>query len=192
MPSWVLVLITILSGILGGVAGAVLLEACWKPWQVRRRVATLLRAEVRSNLIMLEDRLPNLETPDVVMSQDLLLPQVALDAVIGDVGTLPGAVSERVINLYHSYAKVLRAHSLQAEAFRAYAAAGSGRVHEAADEFKVRSMVLRHLMTRAIAGSRTLADALDRVSSVQGLPWSLRARREQGPQEHESSPRTPA
>jgi hypothetical protein len=102
--------------LLSGAGGALLLEVWWKPRQARKQAAVLLRAEIQENRDFIQARLPEMDERTRIR-RDLLLPKVALDAAVSDLGYFPLPLAQAVIRVYHEYEKILRAYQLQVEAF---------------------------------------------------------------------------
>jgi hypothetical protein len=166
----------------GGAGGALLLELWLKPRQARQRAAVLLRAEVRKNRDLLEDRLPKLDE-NVRVWRDLMLPTIALDATTDDLGHLPVELAEQVVRLYHDYEKILRAYELQVEVFNQ----GLGRQPDGRQQknFEAASAALLHVMTRGITASDEVLKGLEVEAARSVLP-GRRLRRLPGHLGHEA------
>jgi hypothetical protein len=78
----------IVLSLLSGTGGALILDLWWKPRYARKRAAVLLRAEIQKNRDLLEDRLP-LGGQRVRIWRDFMLPRIALDATVADLGHFP-------------------------------------------------------------------------------------------------------
>jgi hypothetical protein len=76
----------------------------------------LLRAEIKENRDFIQARLPEMDERTRIR-RDLLLPKVALDAGVSDLGYFPLPLAQAVIRVYHEYEKILRAYPLEVGAF---------------------------------------------------------------------------
>jgi hypothetical protein len=151
--------LNVILSLMSGAGGALILDLWWKPRYARKRSAVLLRAEIQKNRDLLEDRLP-FGGDRVRIWRDFMLPRIALDATIGDLGHFPVALAEATIWLYHDYAKILRAYELQVEAFND--TIGPGEPDERTKEnFRVCRTVLLQLMTRGVKASDEMIEQLD-------------------------------
>jgi hypothetical protein len=143
--------VSIVLSLLSGAGGALILDVWWKPRHARRRAAVLLRAEIQKNRDLIEDALPR-GGDRIVIRRDLILPHIALDATIGDLGHFPIDIAEATVSLYHDYARILRAYELQVEAFNDTIGPGEPDDRKR-DNFRATSMVLLQLMTRGLRAS---------------------------------------
>jgi hypothetical protein len=80
--------------LLSGAGGALLLEVWWKPRHARKRAAVLLRAEIQENRDFIQARLPEMDERTRIR-RDLLLPKVAPDAAVSDLGYFPLPLAQR-------------------------------------------------------------------------------------------------
>ena len=119
----------------------------------------LLRAEIQKNRELLEDRLPP-AGDRVRIWRDLILPHIALDATISDLGHFPVPLAEATIRLYHDYAKILRAYELQVEAFND-TIGPTAPDERKTENFKATRLVLLQLMTRGLRASDDVMEQLD-------------------------------
>jgi hypothetical protein len=151
----------------GGAGGAVLLEMWWNPRYAKKRAAVLLLAEIRKNRDLLEDRAPRLS--GIAIFRDLMLPTIALDATVADLGHFPVQLAQEIICLYHDYAKILRAYDLQVEAFNDTVGVGPP-AEEKTRNFEVTRTVLLQLMTRGLNASDKVIPALEAEAAKSMLP----------------------
>jgi len=150
----------------GGAGGALLLDLWWKPRYAKKRAAVLLSAEVQKNRDLIEDRLPKIDGRTRIW-RDFILPRIALDATIADLGHFPVPVAQAVVCLYHDYARILRTYDLQVEAFND--TIGPGEPDERLTKnFEQSSLALLQVMTRGVQASNEMLEALE-VEAARSL-----------------------
>jgi hypothetical protein len=165
--------LNVVLSLLSGAGGALILDLWWKPRHSRRRAAVLLRAEIQKNRDLLADRLPQ-GGDRIRLWRDFLLPRIALDATIGDLGHFPVPLAEATISLYHDYTRILRVYELQVEAFNDTIGPGVPDDRKT-ENFMATRGVLLQLMTRATSASDEVIEQLD--SEVARSLWPGRRSR---------------
>lgn len=116
----------ILLAILAGAGGSALLELLWRPRRDRRRVASILTAEIALNTELLLLQAHSRSDAPLAIPSDLRMSMIAWQAAGGIISELPAPKVRQLVHLYNQYDSLNRHITAYGDALDRYRKAPSG------------------------------------------------------------------